>query len=424
MSFPKSQRRTEAFTLVELLVVITIIAILAALLLPALSSARMRAKRIACENNLRQQGVAFHSFAHDHNSKFPMQVSVSDGGSKEFVENGYLVEGNFYFAYRHFQTLADILNRPAVLVCPTDTRVPAANFRVLQNTNLSYFAGLDADYFKPMSVLAGDGNLSAPATLIRGAAGDRLTWTATQHRFRGNVLFADGHVEEWGSNYGELVLAENFAGPSINPAAGPGIASNSNPSHSPVAMTDGAQVNPDSGRGGNFSHPGQAANPPNPSPQPGETTPKTRPGFPPNQLPNQPGQDSNHPAGQIADASHNTPLTNPPKSISPSGPSNAPGNNLPMEITPQPAGTVGDSPFKTGIATQTTLLRAGLKSGGILTTDDSVTSVVIRPPVSPSAPKASHLAGYFWLWLLLLLIYLAYQLRQWRRKRSRRPVRR
>src|SRR5437588_11372758 len=172
--------RARAFTLLELLCVVGIIAILAAILLPALSQGGARAKRIQCVNNLRQIGLAFHTFAHDHNGQFPMAVPASAGGSLEFIQNGYKINGEFYFAFRHFQVVASELVTPKVVVCPTDTRLPATTFALLKNENLSYFVGATADMSAPNSILSGDRNdtndYPAPAAIVQLGPNYSLRW--------------------------------------------------------------------------------------------------------------------------------------------------------------------------------------------------------------------------------------------------------
>jgi len=74
------RRGTFGFTLVELLVVIGIIAVLVAILLPSLMTARERATRIACASNLRQIAIACQAYAVDQRGCFPPSVAIGDFG--------------------------------------------------------------------------------------------------------------------------------------------------------------------------------------------------------------------------------------------------------------------------------------------------------------------------------------------------------
>ncbi len=95
---------SRAFTLLELLVVGTIIAILAGMLLPALSRAKGKAQRIKCVNNLKQIGLGLRMWADDHDGKYPWLVERADGGGKpdgSDYATANLASGPASSAFRH-----------------------------------------------------------------------------------------------------------------------------------------------------------------------------------------------------------------------------------------------------------------------------------------------------------------------------------
>ena len=135
----RSVRKRHGFTLIELLVVIAIIAILVALLLPAVQQAREAARRTQCKNNFKQIGLALHNY-HDTHSTFPPGwIGVLNGRSNPEGESGvawgtmilpFLDQAPLYKEFNYSLPIDVAPNRDhlkrvlTVFQCPSDPQQP------------------------------------------------------------------------------------------------------------------------------------------------------------------------------------------------------------------------------------------------------------------------------------------------------------
>jgi prepilin-type N-terminal cleavage/methylation domain-containing protein len=206
----------RAFTLIELLVVIAIIAILAAMLLPALLSAKQRAWTIQCNSNLRQVGLGMKMYADEANGFYPESGGVIEWSQKD-PQTG---------AYSWMQQIISYTVNTNVYHCPANQRFP-----VNEQSPFNYFNGARAAYiasdpdpanrhFAPANgkliqfpvayVLSGDSVWSTDnvADSDKDADKDDYMWNCVGGEDNGtpsvewqvhskgqNILFDDGHVK-------------------------------------------------------------------------------------------------------------------------------------------------------------------------------------------------------------------------------------
>lgn len=188
--------KDSGLTLIELVVVIAVVAILIALLLPAkIHSGRQILA--PCMNNQRHIAIAMTMFQDDHNGKYPWQVSVTNGGSMEFVSSNQ--------AFLHYRVLSNYFGKETrCFVCPADkNRHPAIDYTGFSNTNISYFLNIDV-VTNLHSILIGDRYLEVNGKPVKSgmfvqSTNTAMNWSAGFHSFgsepRGVFLFGDSHIE-------------------------------------------------------------------------------------------------------------------------------------------------------------------------------------------------------------------------------------
>ena len=195
-----SERRNHGLTLVEVLVVIFVVGLFALMILPGSHAGHNKSKRITCVNNLKQIGLTYRIWEGDHGDKYPMDVSVTNGGTMEIFSQGSLFQNQVFLNYL---VMSNELSTPQILYCPADTNgfVSTDFVRGFNNQNVSYFVGVDANETNPQMMLSGDdnfeiGGVPVESGLLQISTNTLIAWSAARHGRAGNVAFTDGNVQQ------------------------------------------------------------------------------------------------------------------------------------------------------------------------------------------------------------------------------------
>jgi len=190
-----SKNQNCGLTLLEVLVVIALLAIIAALLLPALAASRRKSSRLGCVNNLKEISLAFRIWEGDNGDVYPMAVFCTNRGAMEPAATGN--------AAAVFQVMSNEISTPKILICPQDTNhFEATNFSTgLSARNISYFINVDASEADPQMLLMGDDNFEIDGVPVKSGilelkTHQQIGWTEARHKFVGNVAITDGSIQQ------------------------------------------------------------------------------------------------------------------------------------------------------------------------------------------------------------------------------------
>lgn len=193
-------RGTHGFSLVELLFVLAIISLLAALLFPVFLTVRGKARQTVCSSNLRQVGMSITMYAQDNDSLFPHAVDPSDRAAPASWSSFPDFASKISQIGLLHQVLQPYVNSPQIFACPADIGFFAPDFSgvILDAFPTSYEKYGTSYYYRTEIAARRAGEMSFPFpaqlnVLFDGVGHWHGTLLPLEQRY--NVLFADGHVK-------------------------------------------------------------------------------------------------------------------------------------------------------------------------------------------------------------------------------------